>query len=272
MKKITLLIFIVALFGMQLVAEPWVVTGNANMNLSQNYYSNNWKGEEISSLTWILSLNFTANKQLSPIMLNENTLTLSFGQTHKYDKLTEKWFKSEKSTDLINALSLLKFTLDSYVDPFVGLKIETHFYDNLGAFHPMIITESFGVSRDFLTDDAFKLSSRLGGAFKEAFVGEADMVTSGGVEFVTSLQKKIFKDAALYTSNLNIYKAMFYSESDTANDDWKTPDVNWENILAFNLSKYVAFQIYTQLIYDKQVDVKGQFKENISLSLNYNLF
>ena len=272
MKKIVILLAIVV-FALPIFAEPWIVTGNANLNLSQNYYSENWASEEISSLTWTFTSNFTAKKQLSSIMLNENSLTLAFGQTHKYDKMMEKWLKPEKSTDIIDAQSLLKFTLKSYVDPFIGLRIESHFYDANGALNPTTITESFGIARDFIAKEKTNLSSRLGGAFKETFDKALDDTpVSGGAEFVTTFQTKLCKDIALYTSNLNIYKAMFHSDSENLNDDWKSPDVNWENILAIGLSKYVSFQLYTQLLYDKEIDKAGRFKENISLALNWKLF
>ena len=270
MKKFIILLALV-IMALPLFSKSWIVSGNSNLNLSQNYYSKNWAGDEISSVTWTFTSNFTAKKQLSDIILNENSLTLSFGQTHTYDKLAEKWLKPEKSSDLIDALSLLKFTLKSLVDPFIGFRVESHFYDAKGAFQPTTLTESFGIARDFIAKKDLTLSSRLGGAFKEIFQSELDNVpVSGGIEFVTTFQKKF--NIALYTSNLNVYKAMFYSESDDANDDWKSTDVNWENILAFSVSKYVAFQIYTQLLYDKEIDVKGRFKENFGLSLNYKLF
>ncbi len=272
MKKLTIALLL-ALFTLPLLAEPWIVTGNANLNLSQNFYSKNWAGEEVSSLTWVFTSNFTAKKQLSPIVLNENSLNLAFGQTHKYDKLMEKWLKPEKSTDMIDGLSLLKFTLKSYVDPFIGLRVESQFYDVNGALNPTTLTESFGIARDIIATKKTSLSSRLGGAFKETFDKAMDKTpVSGGVEFVASYQTKMCKDIALYTSNLNVYKAMFHSDSENLNDDWKAPDVNWENIISFGLSKYISFQLYTQLLYDKEIDVKGRFKENFSLSLNYKLF
>ena len=66
---------------------------------------------------------------------------------------------------------------------------------------------------------------------------------------------------------------MFFSESDEAGtDDWKAIDVNWENRVSAAVAKYVTVSLYLQLLYDKETDTRGRFKETLALGLTYKLF
>jgi hypothetical protein len=52
---------------------------------------------------------------------------------------------------------------------------------------------------------------------------------------------------------------------------WPSVDINWENIFSASVTKYVVVNLYTQWLYDKQIDKRGRFKETLSLGLTYKL-
>jgi len=89
--------------------------------------------------------------------------------------------------------------------------------------------------------------------------------------------KLTLSETLSYTSKLSLYKALFFSGSDEVEGTpqenyWKAIDVNWENRLSAAVSKYVTVSLYTQLIYDKEIDRRGRFKETLSLGITYKLF
>lgn len=283
MKKVITLVLIV--FAFSLFAEEWKVEADANLNLSQSAYSNNWNGNEKGSVTWTGNFNFLAEKQLTMKVNNKNTLKLAFGQTHsQYLAMNgdKKWAKPEKSTDLIDFESVFRFTLGAFVDPFAAFRLESQFLDqtiidDVKTFNPMTLTESFGIAKVLIQQEKQELSTRLGAAFKQNMNAHWDENTNdGGIEFVTDYRNVFNDDTMTFTSKLNVYKAMFYSESDALEgtdieDDWKAVDVAWENILSANIYKSISLNLYFQALYDKQIDEDMRFKETLGLGVTYKL-
>lgn len=278
MKKLMFCLVIVSLVG-SLFSGEWEKTGNINLNVSQSSYSENWQGEESSSLTWILNGNFSAQKQLNPKLHNKNTLKLSFGQTHNQNE-ADNWEKPEKSSDLIDLESVMRFTLGAYVDPFISFRLESQFLDGSNPnetkmFNPITLTEAAGAAKVHIKNGKTELTSRLGAAFKQlqsAWVDGLIDENSGGIEYVNNFKTALLKDMVDYDSQLNIYKALYYSESDDANDDWKSVDVNWENNFVMQLYKSVNINLYFQLLYDKELDSDVRVKETLGLGFAYKLF
>ncbi len=104
--------------------------------------------------------------------------------------------------------------------------------------------------------------------------GIAPMI-DGGAESVTEFMWVCPFDRTKFTSNLFLFQAFFNSEEDEAlegNDDWKQIDIEWTNELSIQLYKYLSFNVYTQLLYDKEIDYTGRFKQTSGLSLTYKLF
>ena len=119
MRNKLILVFAIVLLFSGLVAEEWKIEADASLSMNQNAYSDNWSGDEKGSISWVSSLNFLAEKQLNPKMLNKNTAKLAFGQTHNQfiDEENEKqWAKPDKTTDQIELEGLMIFTLNSFVD------------------------------------------------------------------------------------------------------------------------------------------------------------
>lgn len=274
-------------------ADPWKTELDANLTLTQTSYSDNWAGGEAGSLAWTVNSNFLAQKQLNPKMLSKNTVKLAFGQLHNQDKETRDWSKPVKSTDLVDLESVLNLTLGGFVDPFVSGRIESQFYDNRDAelaryFNPAVFTEALGIAKALLAEekDRGAWSVRLGGGFRQFLDRDAlDPVTTertnltsndGGIEFVSDLKYSLSKDKLELASKLNVFKALFYSESDKLEglpnaDYWKTPDVRWDNTLTANVTKYVMVSLYVQFLYDKEVDLGGRLKQTLAMGLTYKL-
>lgn len=273
-------------------ADPWNLSVDANLTLTQNAYSDNWIGGEAGALSWTFNSNSLAEKQLDPKVNNRNTLTLSFGQTHNQDKETKKWRKPVKSTDLIDLESVFRFTLGGFVDPFVAGRIETQFYDVSDPhkdriLNPVTFTESFGIARVWIKQEKREWITRLGMGLRQHLDRQALVDTlagkrenkstnDGGLLLANDFKTPLAHEKITYTSKLTVFQALFYSESKKLKglpnqDYWKSPDVNWENIFSASITKYLMVNLYMQLLYDKEVRLGGRLKQTLSLGLTYKL-
>jgi DUF3078 family protein len=293
MKKISFMILLILLVSV-LVAEEWKIETNIALSMNQNFYSDNWSGGEKGSISWVSNLDFLAEKQLAPKFLNKNTLKLAFGQTHNQyieeESGDKKWARPEKSTDQIDFESLMLFTLGIIVDPFVSGRLESQFLDQSIAgesksFNPNIVTEGFGISKYFIKEETRELSSRLGFSFKQYLNTHESIenMNDGGIELVVEYKTPLANDVINYNSKLNVYRAIFFSESEALEDtemedDWKGPRVNWENIFIASLTKLINLNFNFTLIYDQtDYDMEGQsideiqYKQTLSLGLSYKL-
>jgi hypothetical protein len=272
-------------------AEAWTKRVDLNLTLTQNSYSDNWKGGEAGNISWVANSNSAFEKKASEKLTSKTTIKLAFGQTYGQDKETKNWAKPDKSTDLIDIESLARFTLQAWVDPYLALRFESQFLDNSYPelkryINPKKITESGGVSRQFYKTEKHEILSRLGLALRqiitEDIVDTASQTTEinssndGGIESVTDVQLAL-ADKISYTSKLSLYRALFYSKSDemkgTPQEDyWQAIDLNWENTVSVSVAKYVTVSLYAQLLYDKEISKKGRFKETLSLGLTYKMF
>ncbi|MCP4581203.1 MAG: DUF481 domain-containing protein [candidate division Zixibacteria bacterium] len=280
------IILIVSVSGLN--AEPWKKSLDTDFTLTQNAYSDSWTGGEAGNISWVWNANGVFEKQMSPKFNFKNTSKLSFGQTHIQDKDTKDWASPQKSTDLIDIENVGKFTMGWVVDPYVALRIESQFVDasdtiaNKNLYlNPMRFTESAGASRQFYKTEKNELLSRLGLAIRQNMVkwvegqdGDTDseITNDGGLESVTDL-KLTMSETLNFTSKLTLYKAFFFSKSDDdPEDNWKAVDVNWENRVSASVAKYVTVSLYTQLLYDKEIDVRGRFKQTLAMGITYKLY
>jgi len=290
-KNVTVTLALVCLCAM-LWAEPWKYQADISLSLAQSYYNSDWAGTELSNINWIANANASAEKQLSSIMNDKTTLKLAFGQTH-----TEKtnaagdnyWEKPQKTTDNIDLESLLRFTLQAYADPFVSGRLESQFLDLSDAaktrmINPIKLTEAAGIVRTFFKSDYRSLDSRLGAAFRQNInrdvntavppaVERKTMTTNdGGLEFITEYSQKFMPQDITYKSKLQVYQALFNSKSKTLNDDWKSPDIKWENSLSTKLWQVVTLSLLFDMIYEREQVKALQYKEILALGVSYQLF
>ncbi|NIM20240.1 MAG: DUF3078 domain-containing protein [Candidatus Latescibacteria bacterium] len=293
MKTLVLLLSfsVIMTSSMDAAAEDWNLSADLNLTLAQNAYSDNWVGGESGSLTWQFNSNTLAEKQLNNWIHNKNTLKLLFGQTHNQDPDTKKWLSPVKSTDLIDLESTFRFTLGGFVDPILALRVITQFIDQSDPakdrwLNPLDITETLGIAKVFIKDEKREWMARLGAGFRELIyrdvldpdtgTRDTETATIGGFEFVNDFTTPLAKEKLAFTSKLTVFQAVYSTESDELKglpeeDYWKYPDVNFENILTVHLTKYLIMNFYLQVLYDKEIDLAGRFKQTMSLGVTYKL-
>jgi len=266
----------------------WYPSMESGVTLTQSAYSDNWAGGDNGSIVWTFITNAGLESQLNSKLHWNNTLKLAYGQTSEQavgEDGERQWSRPEKSTDLIDLESVVRFTLGGWVDPFASLRIESQFADasdpfgrTLG-FNPIKIKESAGIAKQILDEEERSLLTRLGFAFRqssrkfyEAAPPEESTFTEstndGGLEWVTDYKNKILDDKVSWTSKLTFYQPVFFSgkddlESFTAQeladlgldsdiaDFGTTLDVDWENIFTTQITEIISVQLYVRYIYDK---------------------
>lgn len=271
-------------------ADHWLRSVITDLTLTQNSYSDSWKGGEAGNVTWVWNANAVFEKQVTTKLRFKNTLKFSFGQTHTQDKNTKDWAKPQKSTDLIDIENLGLFTIQSFVVPYAALRLETQFLDASiprinRYFSPAKVTESAGVARVFYKTEQNEFLSRIGFALRQIMTKEISdtllkqirttTTNDGGLESVTDL-KLTFSKTLTFTSKLSLFKALFFSKTDdfkkTPQEDyWKAIDANWENRLSATVVKYISVSLYSQLLYDKEIDLRGRFKQTLAMGVTFKL-
>lgn len=269
-------------------AEAWRLDSDINLSLTQSAYSDSWVGTELSNITWLASSVSTAEKQMKPWLKNKSTLKLSFGQTHmqKVDANGEKhWSKPEKSTDKIDLESVFRFTTKAWVDPFIAGRLESQFIDLSDPsltriVNPMLLTETAGVIRTFVETDNSLLTTRLGAAFRERLdrevmqaSGSRETVSTvdGGLELVSEFKQVFAPKDANFKSRLQVYQAMFNSKSKDLNDDWKSPDMVWDNVFTTKLWGLLSANLSFEARYEKEAVHKLQWKQILGLGISYSI-
>jgi hypothetical protein len=269
----------------------WKKSLTVDLTATQAAYSDSWTGGEVGSFNWVSNLNGAAEKQFNPWFNLRSTLKLSFGQTVTQDDSTKNWSKPKKSTDLIDWDNVGRLTVDAYVDPFVGFRLESQFLDaSVEAknryFTPMQLTQSAGVAHQFYSRGENELvTSRLGLAIREiitqdivdstTYATETNTATDGGLISVTDVVLNV-RDDLQYTGKLTFFKALYFSKKDEVAgtpraDYWKAIDVNWENIVTAQITKIVAVNFYAQFLYDKQISTRGRLKETLGIGFLFKL-
>jgi len=277
-------------------SEGWDLSADLGLALTQSGYSDSWQGGEAGSISWNATGNLTAGRVLNPSITWANDLKLAYGQSHLQDAETKDWAPPEKSTDRIFLESLLKYTLGWSVDPYTALTVESQFYDasvpeKTRFLTPTTLTESVGIGRSLVATEQRVLYSRFGVAFRQKLTNAAiapataggdwdtewDTVTDGGLEWVTDYKHTFAEERMNLVTKLRVFQALINSESDDLkgleNEDyWQAPDVAWEATLSAAVSKYIQVTLFAELLYDKEIDLRGRFRETLGLGLSYKLF
>ena len=283
-------VFLLASTPVTAIAEGWQTTSETSLMLTQNAYSDNWTGQETGSISWTFNSNTVLENQLHPRVNNRNTLKFSFGQAHNQDAETKNWEKPVKSTDLIDTESVFRFTYGLLIDPFASVRLESQFLDKsypkeARYVNPLKFTESVGLARGVIKEEKRDWTVRFGAGFRQYVDRDAPLdslgeeretqtANDGGLEFVSEMNMPLAGETITLSNKLTVFQALFYSESGELeglpNEDyWKSPDVSWENILTANVTKYLMVNLYTQLLYDKELDLGARFKQTLSLGVTY---
>jgi hypothetical protein len=276
------------------LAEPWKIQWDVNLTLTQNAYSNSWATGESGSLNWIANSNTVAEKQLLERLFNKNTLKLAYGITYRQDPDTRNWDSGDNSTDLVDFESTYRFTLHTTVEPIIAVRLISQFRDESDSFkdrwfNPMELTESIGVTRVFVKDETREWQTRLGIAAKQTInrdvrvdqmdpqsLRETHTQYEEGVELVNDLKVPLADNRITWTSKLTVFQGLLNSDKDKfkgtpREDDWRYPDINFENTFISNVTKYIAVNLYVQLLYDRQIDQRARFKQTLALALTYKI-
>jgi len=291
MRKLYGILVIVLLLPLALSAENWKLDSDINLSLTQSSYSDSWQGTELSNITWVANSNTSAEKQLKPWLNSKTTLKLAFGQTHLQKENTVGdvyWEHPSKSTDKIDLESILRFTTQGWVDPFIAGRMESQFLDLSDStltriINPMLFTETAGIIRTFVNNDINYLSSRLGAAFREKvdrdvlqqdnITRELETTVDGGLESVTEYKHNFSPLEASFKSRLQLYQALFNSKEDElTSDDWKSPDLVWENVFTTKLWGLLSANLTFEMRYEKEQIHEVQWKEILGLGFSYTLF
>jgi len=266
---------------------PWTYGATAALNLSQSVYSGNWKGGDRGSINWILQGDMKAERQMKIWFNVSNLLQLAYGQTAKQvadsSDLHRIAFQSpEKTTDLILAESTGRFTLDTWVDPFIGLRLESQFSDQSDPrgllFNPVRFTQTAGVARVLVKDANREWLTRLGlsvrETFSKAYVDKVSDETSsstsvdGGMEWLSTVDQPLIEKRILYKGRLLVFVPLFFDHSsdleefdrralafdpnrEAVQDFWKAPNVNFQNTFTAPLTSNLNVNLYVQWVYVK---------------------
>ena len=274
-----------------LLFSIWNTSGEMGLNISQNFYNEAWLGSEVGSITWSYLLIINTSRTFWERLEFSNGLIANFGQTYLQNSETGEWKSPQKSTDRIENESILRFNMGLFVDPFSSLRFESQFYDNTFEsvpryIHPIILSESMGASKFLYRNDKNEIQTRLSFTVKELFERPVDTLTmsivgsnvriDGGLEWVTSSIHSLSENV-LYKGELRVYKAFFNSKAGELEGTpekalWKTPDIDFKNIVSVSVIKYLKVNFYLQLIYERELNRRVMIKENLSMGLNISLF
>jgi hypothetical protein len=276
--------------------EGWVVKSSIGLSLNQSSFNTAWAGDEVGTVSWIATSKSEASNLLAPWVDWHNGLLLQFGQTHQQDPDRSHWMAPLKSADKITYRGNLLFKISSFVDPFVAFDVDSRFYDQKTAagtggievtdrklFTPTLFTESAGVARELSNNSYSRIVTRFGGALKQTVdrLATFDPVaasfdtrnrTDAGLEWFTQSRLAAKEDRTVFHSELRVFKNLATSEKDPqARNHWPAVDVDWQNTLTNKIYKWVGFDLFWQVLYDKQVNEVGQYKQTLGLAITYQL-
>jgi hypothetical protein len=265
----------------ELEIGKWYPKLDFGLVLAQSAYSDNWNGSEQGQIAWNFILNSGLTRRFTPHLNWANNLKLAFGHTHnqKFEdggSGVRVWDQPEKTTDLIDFESLLRFTYESWVDPYLAARVLTQFLDNSDPYgrdvwvSPMTIFGSAGIAREFYGTEDEMFLSRFGAAVRQnmrQFYPDAPEISDdrrtetshdAGVEWVTDYRIKMLQDKVLWTSKLTVYKPFEYSfredleaTAPELSDYPNAVDINWENIFTGEIVSWLTVNLYVMFVYDK---------------------
>ncbi|MCA9734087.1 MAG: DUF3078 domain-containing protein [Deferribacteres bacterium] len=243
------------------------------LNMSQISFDNWAKGGE-NTVTWqiLVTSKFEKNEK----RYNWRTSTkFNFGKT-KVDG-----FSFRKSMDEIKLETVMTYKMDSYINPYGALTVQTQFAGGykyidksskkqVSAFlDPGYFTQSTG----FGIEPTKGLRTRAGLSYKQTVTSDfpkpfADdpktekiekIKTEVGFESTTDFSHKLSDNLRL-TSKLEMFSNL---------EAFDEIDVNWDNMFRARVAKYVSVNMNFRLLYDKTVSLKRQINQSLALGLTY---
>ncbi len=265
---------------------PWAFQATAGLNLSQSSFSSNWSGGDKGSIVWTLQGDGTGERQFTRSFNLKNQLQLAYGQAARQvaDATGNlNWDRPDKTTDLIMFESTGRFSLETFVDPYLSLRLDSQFRDESSSigviqFNPIKLKEAAGVARvlektadrEVITRFGFGFRQTLAQSFVDPVTRAKDRFVSndGGFEWQTSITRPVLEKKVLYKAQLLMFQPVFYSKSgaledfdararlaDPAHvavaDFWKATDINFQNLFSAAITKTLSVNLTAQWVYDK---------------------
>ena len=253
--------------------SPWVRTMVGTLNLTQNSFDNWTQGGE-DSWAWLVDINGTMTRTTSGGSWASNG-KLAYGESKIGDE------DARKAADELRLETVYNWNLGMLVNPYVAATARTQLtegyqysdegIDTVSNFlDPGYFTQSFGLG--YSPNEHLK--TRLGAAVKETIASDFDYLYTDdpetddeiednkveyGAESVTNITMPL-NDIILFTSKLEMF-------SDLNRID--EVDVNWDNLFSAQIAKFLAVNLNVQLYYDKDISIKRQLKQTLSVGLTY---
>jgi hypothetical protein len=254
----------------------WKHTLVSGLNLTQVSFTNWAQGGE-NAIAFTLSLDGKSTQQ-EATTLWENQYRFAFGET----RLGRQGLK--KTDDVIDIASVFTYLLGEKVNPYASATFKSQFavgfkYDdnNVGTpvskfLDPGYFTQAVGIRYQPIPE----VRTRLGVALREVVTDKYTMYADdpktfpeiektgvkGGLESVTDVEWKVDENILL-VSQLSVFDP--FSE---AGD----PVVLSNTTITGKVNNYLSASFGFQMIYDKVVSPRAQYKEGISLGFSYTLF
>ncbi len=267
---------------------PWTFGAVATIQFSQSQFSSNYAGGDKSSVVWVLGAATTAEHQISRGFHFANSLLLAYGQTSKQvadpaDPEQRSWDSPDKTTDQILFESTGRLTMERFVDPYFGLRVESQFQDRGDPFgahvlNPIRIKESAGIARVIEKREDRELITRFGLGFRQtfarSFIDASKSATrsfssmDGGFEWQTQMTRPLLDKKVLYKGQLLVFQPVFFSKSaalaafdeaalaalpgrESVADFWRAPDIDLQNTFSAEITKSRGVNLFVQWRHDK---------------------
>lgn len=276
MRNFTLILIGLFLLGSVLTAEEtspiWEKELIGSLNFNQSSFDNWSEGGE-DNLAWQFDLNGKIVKNTEKINWS-NSGKFSFGQVQIGD------LDARKSSDEISLETVLTYKIGFVLNPYAAATARTqlfkgYVYDDtsktqISAFlDPGYFTQSVGMGYSLKEI----LKARLGAYIKEtitsdynSFADDPDTEeiektkTEFGAEFILEYSAKLNK-IIVFKSKLECYSNL---------EAFDEIDVIFDNIFTANIAKYLNVNLNIKVVYDKDVSLKRQMKQVLSLGLTYS--
>jgi len=254
----------------------WEHTLVGAINLAQVSYTNWAQGGE-NAIAYTLSLSGKSTMQ-EPSTLWENQYRLAFGQA----KLGRQGHK--KTEDVIDISSVFTYIVGEKLNPYASATAKTQFatgfkYDdnNMATavskfLDPAYFTQAVGIRYQPIEE----VRTRLGVALREVVTDKYTVYADdpktfpeiektgvkGGMEWVTDVEWKMAENI-LFVSQLSVFAPF---------SDFGDPVVLNNSKITGKVNDYLSASLGFEMIYDKVVSPKAQYKEGIAIGINYTLF
>jgi hypothetical protein len=260
------------------VPEPkhWKQSLVSGLTITQQSYSN-WTQGGSDALAYNLSFSGKSVYDDAPYLWT-TSYVFAFGQSRIGDA------GLRKTDDRIDLEMVLTYRVGNYINPYVATTLKTQFdigykYDNLGKatsvstfFDPAFLTQSLGAGYQILPE----LKTRAGVALRETFTSRypapyADdpktttierQKIEGGMESVTDAYVPI-ETNVLFTSKFEVF-ATFKPGNKVV--------LRGDNTLTTKVGRYVTLVFNVQLINDRTITARTQWKQTMAIGLSYTVF